>query len=165
MAQKGKNTLLVLALVAFVGLFLFKQAVKIDVGSPSVSFLQLVGNGLRINVKLPILNRGDLAYPIEGFLGQLLYGTTALGNVTLKNPITIPEHAQAEPEFTALIDWGSLASETYDTLKNSGVVDWLLSKIGLATPPDSISFDWKDFRIRGTLYVGGISVDIDQNLS
>lgn len=165
MAKDGKNTLLVLAFVGLVGLFLFKQSVRIDVGSPSVSFLQLAGDGIRINVKLPILNRGNLQYPIQGFLGQILYGATALGNVTLKQPITIPARSSAEPEFQALINWGAIASESFTTLQSAGVIDWLKSKIGLGDPSKIKPMSWNVFRIRGTLYVGGVSVDIDQPLA
>ena len=165
MAKQGKNILFTLGIVALVGFFLIRQSVKIDIGSPSVSFLQVAGDGIRINVKLPILNRGAIAYPIEGFLGQLLYGGTALGNITLKQPVSIPARGTAAPEFVALINWGALASEVYTALQTAGVVNWLLSKIGLATPTPGTAVAWKDFRVRGTLYVGGIAVDIDQNLA
>lgn len=162
---RAKNTLLSVAVVGLVLLFLFKQTVKIDVGSPSVSFLQLSGNGLRLNVKLPILNRSDFSYPIEGFLGLLVYGSTALGNVTLKQPLVIPARSHAEPEFTALIDWGALGTEAYGLLKSAGVVDWLLSKIGLGDPASIKPVSWNAFSIRGTLYVGGIAVDINQKIA
>ena len=165
MAKEGKNLLFTLGIVALVGFYLFRQSVKIDIGSPSVSFLQVAGDGIRINVKLPILNRGAIAYPIEGFLGQLLYGGAALGNVTLKTPVQIPARGTAAPEFVALVDWGALASEVYSALQTAGVINWLLSKIGLATPVPGTSVTWKDFRVRGTLYVGGIAVDIDQSLT
>lgn len=165
MAKGGKNTVLALAFVALVGFFLIKQSIRIDVGTPSVSFLELAGNGIRINVRLPILNRSNFDYPIQGFLGLLMYGQTALGNVTLKQPITIQERSTAAPEFSALINYGALASETFQVLKDAGVIDWLLSKIGLGDASKIKQVAWKDFRIRGTLYISGVAIDIDQSLA
>lgn len=165
---KSKNTLLALAIVALVGFFVLKQAVKIDVGTPSVSKLKPSSNGLQIDVKLPILNRSDFSYPIEGFLGQILYGPNALGNVTLKQPITIPARASAEPEFTALLNWSAIATEAYTALDKAGVINWLLSKVGLptgTTTATGAAITWSNFKIHGTLYVGGLAVDIDQPLA
>lgn len=165
MAKQGKNLLFSVALVAFVGFFLFRQTLRIDVGAPSISEIKPAGNGIRIDVKLPILNRSNFSYPVEGFLGTIFYGNTALGNVTLKAPVTIPAHGVATPVFSALISWTALATEVYDALNTAGVIPWLLSKIGLSTPPAGVSLTWKDFKIRGTLYVGNLSIDIDESLT
>lgn len=154
-----------LALAGGVLWYLFRNSMRVDVGTPTVSFLQADGNGIRINVKLPILNRGNIALPLEGFLGQILYGQTALGNVTLKQPIVIPARATAEPEFTALINWGALATETFGVLSASGVVDWILDKIGLGDKSKIKPVQWNDFSIRGSLYAGGITVDINKKLA
>ena len=156
-----------LAIAGVAVYFLLKQSVRIDIGTPAVSFLAATGDGMRINVKLTILNRSDLSYPIDGFLGQLLYGNTALGNVLLKQATIIPARSGSEMEFTALINWSALASEAYSVLDAGGVIQWLKEKIGLGngtTPPPGVSIDWKKFRIKGTLYVGNVGVDIDQNL-
>lgn len=166
MAKKGKNTILILAIVALAGYFFLKQSVRIDVGTPSVSFLAAADNGLRINVKLPVLNRSDFSYPIEGFLGQILYGVTPLGNVSLKKSTTIPARTAAELEFQATVQWGALATETYGVLKSTGVVSWLLEKIGVSDGTTAVKpVAWNDFTIRGTLYVGGVAMDINQKLT
>lgn len=169
MAKSAKNTFFTVAFIGLVAWFLLKQSVRIDVGTPSVSYLAAKGNGLTVNIKLPILNRSDLSYPIEGFLGQLRYQENVIGNVMLKNPVTIPARSSANTEFVATIDWGSLASQTYDFLNQGGVINWLLKKVGLPTgstnPAEpSVKIDWTKFNIHGTLYVGGVAVDIDQNL-
>lgn len=165
MAKKRKIGIVPLLLIAGAAWYLFRNSMRIDVGTPTVSFLQAAGNGIRVNVKLPILNRGNVAYPIEGFLGQILYGSTALGNVTLKQPVTIPARATAEPEFTALINWGALATETYGVLSGAGVIDWIMSKIGLGDPTKIKPIAWNNFSIRGTLYAGGLAVDVNQKLA
>lgn len=168
MSDKGKNMLFGLAIVGLVAFFLLKQSVRIDVGTPSVSFLQATGNGLRIIVKLPLLNRSDLTYPIEGFLGQLYFQGSALGTVMLKQPVKVPARSSGAPEFVAEISWGSLGTQAYDLLDQTGVVDWLAKKIGLPTgsnTPATKPINWTDFKIKGTLYVGGVAVDIDQKLA
>lgn len=166
MAKKGKNTLLVMLLIGGIALYLFKQSVKIDVGTPSVSFLQASGNGLKITVKLPLLNRSEFTYPIEGFLGQMFYQGNALGTITLKEPVKILARASGFPEFVANVGWGSLATEAYDILNKTGVVKWLMEKAGVpSTTPQTTPINWTDFRIKGTLYVGGVAVDIDQKLA
>lgn len=165
MSKERKSGFVIVLLVAGAVWYFFRNSMRIDVGTPTVSFLAAAGNGIRINVKLPILNRGNVAYPIEGFLGQILYGQTALGNVTLKQPVTIPARATAEPEFIALINWGALATETYGALSASGVVDWILSKIGLGDASKIKPITWNEFSIRGTLYAGGLSMDINQKLT
>lgn len=163
--KKGLGALLPLLLIGGAVWYFFRNSMRIDVGSPAVSFMKVAGNGIQINVKLPILNRGNVSYPIEGFLGQILYGPTALGNVTLKQPITIPARSTAEPEFIALINWGSLATETYGVLNGAGVVDWLMSKVGLGDPAKIKPVTWNSFSIRGTLYAGGLAVDVNQKLN
>lgn len=156
----NRNALLTIVLVGGLVWYLAKQSVRIDVGSPGISFFKLSGNGIQINVTLPVLNRSDFTYNIQGFLGSLLYNGSSIGTVTLKQSMPIPARGQAAPEFVTEIGYTALI----------GPVAAILNKaLGVTIPgftpdPSSAAPALSALRIKGTLYVSGLAVDIDEPL-
>lgn len=135
--------------------WLSRQAARVDIGSASFSRLKLEKGGIRVNVKIPVLNRSDFPAMLDGFLGSLQYKGNILGNITLIKPIEIARRSPSEPEFTTYISLGSLAGEIWAFFQEK------LLKTG-ASPLSAV--DVKSFRVVGTLYVSGFSVDINEPL-
>lgn len=148
---------LIILLIAGSVWYFTKQAARIDIGSASLSRLKFDKGGIRVNIKIPVLNRSDLSAKLEGFLGSLQYKGNILSNITLIQPIEIARRSAAEPEFTTLLTLGSIAGELWTFLQtkvlNPGTID-----------PKTSAVNVREFRVVGTLYVSGVSIDINEPL-
>jgi hypothetical protein len=150
-------------LVGYAAYWVFTQSRRIDVGTASISRVKLEGGGVRINLKLPILNRGNIRATVQGFLGQIYYGPNPIGVVTLVQPTVIEPNAVSQPEFTALLSYASVGMEIASVILDRYGIP------GVTPPPDagagtSQPVRLEDFRIRGTLRVADIAIDIDQTI-
>lgn len=151
--------------------YLVKQSGRVDIGTASISRLKLDGANLVINVKLPVLNRTDFPVPITGFIGSLLYDGAQIGTTSLAAQTTLQGRSQAFPEFTTKVSLLSVALSTpllslLNTLANKylnlslpGVPSDAM--LDTSTLPNAL----KALRIRGTLYVGPLGIDIDEPLT
>lgn len=151
--------------------YFIRQTKRFDVGTASVSSLRIAGGGVQINARLPIINRSNLSVPIQGFLGALLYNGQQIGTTTLKAPVTIAARSVGTPEFLATVSIASVLTNTpLLSLLNSLSQKYLGFSIpGLPSDapldPNALQKYLGGLRLRGTLYVGGVSVDIDQALT
>ena len=137
--------------------WLSRQAQRVDIGSASLSRLKFDKGGIRVNIKMPVLNRSDFSARLDGFLGSLQYKGNILGNISLIQPIEIPRRSPAEPEFTTLLTLGSIAGELWTFLQNK------VLKSGTADPK-AAAVNIREFRVVGTLYVSGLAIDINEPL-
>ena len=151
-----KKGLIVLLIAGGVWYF-SKQAQRIDIGGAALSRLKFDKGGIRLNIKIPVLNRSDISAKLEGFLGSLQYKGNILGNISLIQPIEIPRRSPAEPEFTTLLTLGSIAGELWTFLQNK------VLKSGTADPK-AAAVNIREFRVVGTLYVSGLAIDINEPL-
>lgn len=159
--EKGTRNFLLVALVGGIIWYFTKQTGRFDIGAPTLSKVGLEGSGIRINVKIPILNRSDISGEVQGFLGQLLYGTNALGTIQLKTPVVIPARSTSNPEFTMVLSYFSLGMEMLTVFSNL-----LNIQLPGGPPPDPTQpkIDVSKFRIMGTLYLSGVPIDINESL-
>lgn len=151
--------------------WLYRQSGRVDVGTPAITSLRLEGGGVRLNLALPIINRSNIAVPIDGFLGILQYNGQQIGTTTLAKPITVGPRAVSQPEFSTFVSLASVLTSTpllslLNTLaqKHLGIS---LPGIPSDTPTDtgSLAKYLGGLRMRGTLYVSGIAIDIDEQLT
>lgn len=135
--------------------YLTNQSKKFDIGGASISRIKLEGNGIRVNIKLAILNRSDFTAVVQGFLGQIFYGTNSLGTVTLQGgPQEIPSFQTSNIEFTALISYAGVGLELWN---------WLKFQVPGQSPEENQNtqvVNWEDFSVRGTLRISDIAVEI-----
>lgn len=166
-----RNTTIALILGGGLIWYFFRQTRRFDVGAASVSSLKIKGGNVQINVRLPIINRSNLSVPIQGFLGTLFYNGQQIGTTTLFSPVTISPRSVGAPEFSALVSIASVITNTpLLSLLNSLSQKYLgfsLPGIPSDTPLDINAMQkyLGGLRLRGTLYVGGVSLDIDQALT
>ncbi len=167
--MKRKDLLLAVG-VGLLLWYLVKQTSRFDVGTASISDVAFTGSGIRINVKLPILNRSDIPIPIDGFLGRLLYNGSEIGLLNLVQPITIAARGTSVPEFSTTISYLGLAIGT-PLLKLLNTLLRMGTGVSIPGIPDSEVVDintlpalLRAMRVQGTLYVGGLGVDINQPL-
>lgn len=167
-----KTKPVVIALVVGVALYyLVTQTKRVDIGAASISSLKLAASGVRINIRLPIINRSDFPVPVSGFLGRLLYNGIEIGSVQQLAPVQLAPRAVTVPEFTTTISYIGVATSTpllgiLNTLSKKflnvslpGVpTDAVLTAGGLAQALSAL-------RIQGTLYVGQIGIDINEPLT
>lgn len=155
--------LLPFALVAYAAYWFFSQSRRIDVGQASISRVKLEGGGIRLNLKLPIMNRGDLRATVQSFLGQLYYGATPIGVVTLVQPTVIEPNAVSTPEFSTILSYAAVGMEVAAVIAERYGIPGITppaGNTGSGTPPVRL----EDFRIRGTLRVADVAVDINQQV-
>jgi len=151
--------------------WLMRQSGRVDVGTPAISSLRLEGGGVRINLRLPIINRSNIAVPIQGFLGVLLYNGSQIGTTTLTAPTIVQPRAVSEPEFSTFVSVASVLTSTpLLSLLNSLAQKYLgvsIPGIPANTPTDSNSLQkyMSGLRMRGTLYAAGLALDIDEQLT
>lgn len=167
-----KTKPVVIALVVGVALwYLFTQTKRVDIGAASISRLKIEGGGVRLNIKLPIINRSDFAVPVSGFLGRLLYNVTEIGSVQQVAPVTLAPRAVSVIEFTTLISFLGVATST----PLLGILNSLAKKflnVSLpGIPSDAVlnagqlTQALSALRIQGTLYAGAVGIDINEPLT
>lgn len=167
--KRGK-TILIVAVAAAALWYFTTQSRRLDIGAASVSSLKLQGANLRINVRIPVINRSDFAVPVSNFLGSLLYGASPIGTTQLTAQTTLPARSQAFLEFSTVVSLLSVATST----PLLGILNGLANKfLGVSLPgipattvdqntlPDAL----KSLRIRGTLYLGAVGFDINEPLT
>lgn len=157
------------AVIALLWYFL-TQSKRVDVGAAAISRLNLEGANLRINVKLPIINRSDIPVPITGFLGSLLYGDAQIGTTTLTGQGTLAGRSQTALEFTTVVSLLSVALSTPLLSILNALAKKYLNVALPGVPADPLDANTlpnavKAIRIRGTLYLGALGIDIDEPLT
>lgn len=150
--------------------YFFRQGARVDVGNPGVSSVKIRNGALNIEIEIPILNRSDLQYKVQGFLGSILYAGNPIGIINMPAPVIIPPRSQANPRFTAVIKWTDLSQPVLQVLQGAGVMQWLGDLVGMDIPggtpnPNTGLMNWNKFSIRGTLFVDNLKVDINQSLA
>lgn len=151
--------------------YLVTQTKRVDIGAASISRLKIEGSGVRINIKLPIINRSDFPVPVSGFLGRLLYNGVEIGSVQQTAPVQLAPRAVTIPEFTTVISFIGVATST----PLLGILNTLAKKflnISLPGIPSdqvltagALTQALGALRIQGTLYVGQIGIDINEPLT
>jgi len=156
MAKIKTTTLLLLAGLGYLAYYLTSQGGRFDIGNPFLSAIKFEGSGIRINIKLPILNRSDLSLRITGFLGQLLFNNSVIGNISLAQPTEISAFNQNEVEFTTLLSYTGVAMEAWPILSN------LINGMGLTNEEKKEML--KSFRVVGTLKFPAGAYDVETTL-
>lgn len=157
------NKILPWAVVAYFAWWFLSQSRRIDIGTAAVSRVKLEGGGIRINLKLPIMNRGDLRATVQSFLGQIYYGPNPIGVVTLVQPTVIEPNAVSQPEFSTVLSYASVGMEIAGILMDRYGIPGVIpppTDTGSGTPPVRL----EDFRIRGTLRISDVAIDINQQI-
>ena len=166
--SKTTKTVLIVGVVAIALYYFTTQARRVDVGAAAISRLKLEGANLRINVKIPILNRSDFPVPISGFLGNLLYNGAPIGTTTLVSQTTLEGRSQTTLEFSTVVSLLGVATSTpLLNLLNALAGKYLgVSLPNLPAPTLSdLTNAVRAIRIRGTLYLGAVGFDIDESLT
>lgn len=153
------NKVLPWLVVGYAAYWFYSQSGRFDIGGATISRLKLESGGIRVNIKLSILNRSAITAKIQSFLGQLFYGSNALGTVTLIAPMEIPSNAVSEPEFTTVLSYTSIGMEVWAFLQNRLLGSTTETKDASGKP-----IKWEDFRIMGTLSVSDVSIDLDEKI-
>ena len=151
--------------------YLVKQSGRFDIGAASISRVKLEGSGLRLNVKLPLINRSDFSVPVSGFLGRLLFDGLEVGTVTQTAPVTLAPRAMGIVEFTTVISYvGILTSTPLLALLNS--ISKKILDLSIPGIPDTQVLNAGELtkmlsrlRIQGTVYAGKLGIDINQALT
>jgi len=151
--------------------YLLTQTKRVDIGAASISRLKLEGGGLRLNVRLPIINRSDFPVPVSGFLGRLLYNGLEIGSLQQVAPVTLAPRAVSTPEFTTVISFLGLATSTPLLGLLNSLAKKLLNVSLPGIPSDQVltgsalTQALGALRVQGTLYVSGIGIDINEPLT
>lgn len=169
--NKSTKTILIVAAVGL-GLWYFvSQSRRIDVGAASISKLKLEGGGVRLNIKLPIINRSDFDVPVSDFLGRILYKGAEIGTVQQAAPANLLSRRTSILEFTTLISYLGVATSTplLDILNSLAQKYLGVSLPGIpsdaATDASVLTNSLRSLRIVGTLYVGQVGIDINEPLT
>ena len=167
--SKTTKTILIIGVVGVALWYFTTQARRVDVGAAAISRLRLEGANLRINVKIPVINRSDFPVPISGFLGNLLYNGAPIGTTTLVSQATLQGRSQTTLEFSTSVSLLGVATSTpLLNLLNSLAAKYLsISLPGLPTTTQGVDLvnAINAIRIRGTLYLGAVGFDINEPLT
>ncbi len=153
MAKKTKKrgfpnkTLIIIALLVAGGYWLYNQAMKVIIAGGYFRIHKVNLTSIELRVFLQMINQGNVTVDVQNFIGQIFYGQTALGVVTLAFQGSIPPLGQKELEFKAVLSTTTIGMELYSILK---------------TP--NPQFDAGAFTIRGTLKAEGLSIPINEKL-
>lgn len=120
--------------IAFIGYLLFSNVgaaaySRIAFGRPRVRFSNLNWDRVDVSLEIPVTNNNPISLPVDGLLGQLIYGQYTLLPFRLSNPITIQAGETTNVPFSGVIRFaeigGNLAAlftsgEILQTLRVSG---------------------------------------------
>lgn len=167
--KRGK-TLVIIAAVGVALWYFTTQSKRLDIGAASVSSVKLQGGNLRINVRIPVINRSDFSVPVSNFLGSLLFNAAPIGTTQLVSQTTLPGRSQSFLEFSTSVSLLSVATST----PLLGILNALAYKyLNISLPgmpvtmptPEQLPALLKSLRIRGTLYLGAVGIDINEPLT
>lgn len=155
-SKQVRNGLIVAGILALLYYISKRTINKISVGSPAVRIHTINLNGIELRVDLPIMNESDIPVDVTAFLGQLLYGASSLGTLTLVRPASLPGFGQSIIEFSLKSGLVGSAYELLNILTKGDPMN--MSKI------DWSNVDTSQFSVKGTLKVGRIPIDINTKL-
>ena len=101
-------------------------------------------NGISITVILRFFNANGFGIPIDGFEGQLMYGSIPLSRISLPSPVTLISNSATDININATIYWDQLASNIVTQIQNKQLL--------------------QPIRIVGRVVVKGIGVPVDYQL-
>lgn len=101
-------------------------------------------NGISITVILRFFNANGFGIPIDGFEGQLMYGSIPLSRISLPSAVTLTSNAATDINIDATIYWDQLASNIVTQIQNKQLL--------------------QPIRIVGRVVVKGIGVPVDYQL-
>ena len=101
-------------------------------------------NGISITVILRFFNANGFGIPIDGFEGQLMYGSITLSRISLPSPVTLISNSATDININATIYWDQLASNIVTQIQNKQLL--------------------QPIRIVGRVVVKGIGVPVDYQL-
>lgn len=109
--------------IGFIGYYLFnKFANKISDGitfeKARLKWGSLTINGISITVILRYFNANGFGIPIDGFEGQLMYGSISLARISLPSPVTIAYNCATDININATIFWNQLADNIVTQIQN-----------------------------------------------
>lgn len=159
--KKGKGkingvNLLLFALAAGVAWFYFVRAPrKISFGTPSVRLHSLRGGKIILHIDLLVINESDIEADVTAFIGQLFYGADSIGIINLLEVAKIPGFGQAVVKMSCEIGLVGIASQLMSIIMSDPepLKNW------------KTLVDWSQFRVRGTLKIEGLPIDIDEPLT
>lgn len=154
--QQIRNIIIIGGLAYLAYIILNRTLAKVTYGSPSMKIWGLKGTDLEFRIYLPIINESDVPVTVSGFLGQVFYGGASLGTVSLVNPVDVPGFGQTTVEFRMVSGLFGATLEVVNILTNNNPLNWKQANYE--------NVDWSKFRIKGTLKVGKIPVDINTPL-
>lgn len=151
--KKGSNKKLIFIGLALGALawYLYRQTTRIIIGGASPRVHKVNFQGVELRIDLTVINESNLNVDVQNFLGRLMYGVTQLGIVSQVRPVRLTPFQTGIIEFSAKIDWASVALEFQDEVRA------MLS--GGAN-----AIDWAKFRIQGTLKAENVSIPINEKL-
>ncbi|MCC7026724.1 MAG: LEA type 2 family protein [Saprospiraceae bacterium] len=101
-------------------------------------------NGITVTVILRYFNANGFSIPIDGFEGQLMYGSIPLSRISLPSPVTLTSNAATDINIDATIFWDQLAGNIVTQIQNKQLL--------------------QPIRIVGRVVVKGIGVPVDYQL-
>ena len=101
-------------------------------------------NGISITVILRFFNANGFGIPIDGFEGQLMYGSIPLSRISLPSPVTLISNSATDININATIYWDQLASNIVTQIQNKQLL--------------------QPIRIVGRVIVKGVGVPVDYQL-
>lgn len=135
--------------IGAIGWFLFSRFTnKISDGisfeKARLKWGSLTFNGISITVILRFFNANGFGIPIDGFEGQLMYGSIPLSRISLISPVTLTSNAATDINIDATIFWEQLADNIVTQIRNKQLL--------------------QPIRIVGRVVVKGIGVPVDYQL-
>lgn len=109
--------------------------VRFDWATPSFVYLDIV---------FQVQNDNGVGGTADGFEGQLFYGATRLGDISLTGPIVLPANAITDVAMTARVSLAELPVEITQMIQRGEFFGAL--------------------RVKGVLYTSYVNIPIDQNV-
>lgn len=132
------------------GIFLFGRlggylANNVTIGQIKMKLLNTTPAGTTIRLFIPVQNSANIAYPFDGFQGNLFYGTYNLGGLIIPGPKVIPAKGTTTIQTDVDVLFSNLATQMVAMIVNG---EWL----------SSIS-------VKGTLSTSGVKIPISQPIT
>lgn len=166
----SKRTIFIGVAVGVALWYLTTQTRRVDIGAAGISWIGREGANVRINVRIPVINRSDFPVSITGFLGALLYNNSQIGTTTLVSQTTLAPRSETSLEFSTVVSILSVATSTPLISILNALAKKLLGVSIPGLPAETIDANTlpaalKALRIRGTLYLGAVGIDINEPLT
>lgn len=135
--------------IAFIGYLILGRVggaaySNVSFGRPRIRFGRLSPTGVDVTLTIPVTNQNPVSLPLDGLVGQVMYGNYTMLPFQLSNPVTIAAGNTTEVTFSSQLRFAEVGGNIAELLTSGSLL--------------------QDLRIEGRAFIKGATIPFSNTI-